>query len=1120
MNALTRMDGMTWTGPRRAICWAMALVLMLALVTTLQACRTVSACNNGKDNDGDGLFDFPLDPGCSSARDNFELDYRPGDLFVSDIGDWLGNGAAIWHVDAETRRATPIVRGEPLVRPSGLVLDEAGRLYFADQAAMAVFRLDLETGALTTVSSQGLLRRPSGLAQRPGGTLVVADPNRDALIAIDPETGEQSIELSVKNSRTVITGSSGELIYASDFLQGVYSADPCSEANDLVAEGPDLTMVWTLIRDQATGLLLASDNLTGQIVEIDPSEGCCGNYTVLETDAGPLPALRGRGFDQLPDGNLVLADLNKGTLWHVDRSTIPAVRSEFTPERPFWSPAHVLAVPRLRSGWLPDASGQPRWASFGIQDDYVLYEGDIAFSLAQVHVLAQEKEEARCEPIPLSNVIASNAEEATYSSVIDRNHFTAEKPIPYFIDDALRSRQLDGEVRRAVGEWETHTPYKFTEIAEFPEKTCNGGTSWCDPIVVFRYQYGGLCNATVGIQVDGDGGSGVNVHEGCLGGGYEHELGHSLGFWHIQDRSDREGYMYSNAKPGDLWDWGEYNFRSFMHYSTGGDEFFSVVPLPGGVVGQAHGYEFTKADIAAATVMANDEVDALTGYDSLSERWLRGFAPNAADVAAGDFDGDGGADVSAFVRGASGEVQIAYSEYRGWPGVRNYAGICLDDSVCSAGLCGDFQRCGICLDGEICAAGNVDGDEYTDIVAFNQTSGRAWVSLSTGDGFEPRVLWHEQIPSFGNSFELVDVDGDGLDDAVVFSMLDNELFVEVARSNGLRFGIPGARFGLWFSSYGRYGRLGDPDDDGRAELVSVDWSSGDVYVHDAVIDYTKWNTPLVFESAGERWAEGYCGLPANCMLGDMDGKNGDDLVALEEDGFHHVSYSIPGGENVEGDFGHSLDRVRIAVSRRSFFSEEPTFHEIDCRSNGCILADVDGDGDADLVDWVDEPSTYREVGDLLLSVNTGLWVDDEPSMHVHLQANNGQYVVAEGGGGGDVNADRYLAREWETFALFDTNGGALESGDPVHLRTNGRFYLMAVDWGGKWVEAAATYPLGWETFFIERVGGGSGPIVSRTLVSLRAGNGQYVVAEGGGGAVNANRDVVQAWETFELIEAP
>ena len=105
--------------------------------------------------------------------------------------------------------------------------------------------------------------------------------------------------------------------------------------------------------------------------------------------------------------------------------------------------------------------------------------------------------------------------------------------------------------------------------------------------------------------------------------------------------------------------------------------------------------------------------------------------------------------------------------------------------------------------------------------------------------------------------------------------------------------------------------------------------------------------------------------------------------------------------------------------------------------------------------------------------------------------------------------------------MFDTNGGALESGDPVHLRTNGRFYLMAVDWGGKWVEAAATYPLGWETFFIERVGGGSGPIVSRTLVSLRAGNGQYVVAEGGGGAaVNANRDVVQAWETFELIEAP
>jgi len=37
-------------------------------------------------------------------------------------------------------------------------------------------------------------------------------------------------------------------------------------------------------------------------------------------------------------------------------------------------------------------------------------------------------------------------------------------------------------------------------------------------------------------------------------------------------------------------------------------------------------------------------------------------------------------------------------------------------------------------------------------------------------------------------------------------------------------------------------------------------------------------------------------------------------------------------------------------------------------------------------------------------------------------------------------------------------------------------------------------------------------------VALQAANGQYVCAEGsGGGAVVANRDAINAWETFKLI---
>lgn len=81
---------------------------------------------------------------------------------------------------------------------------------------------------------------------------------------------------------------------------------------------------------------------------------------------------------------------------------------------------------------------------------------------------------------------------------------------------------------------------------------------------------------------------------------------------------------------------------------------------------------------------------------------------------------------------------------------------------------------------------------------------------------------------------------------------------------------------------------------------------------------------------------------------------------------------------------------------------------------------------------------------------------------VALRANNGQYVCAEGGGGGEVVANRGHIKEWETFELIQLDDGA---------------------------------------------------------VALRANNGQYVCAEGGGGGkVVANRTAIGPWETFALVE--
>ncbi len=134
----------------------------------------------------------------------------------------------------------------------------------------------------------------------------------------------------------------------------------------------------------------------------------------------------------------------------------------------------------------------------------------------------------------------------------------------------------------------------------------------------------------------------------------------------------------------------------------------------------------------------------------------------------------------------------------------------------------------------------------------------------------------------------------------------------------------------------------------------------------------------------------------------------------------------------------------------------------------------------------------------------------------------GYFVVAEGGGGDVVNANRVAIGSWETFTLIDLNGGSLESGDLVHIQSVNGHFVVAESGGGDVVNANRTVPLEWETFRIEKVGG-SGTISSGNIISLQAyngwsgGGGNYVVAEDGGGSVvNANRGAVGAWEMFTL----
>ncbi|MFZ3133235.1 fascin domain-containing protein [Methanothrix sp.] len=124
---------------------------------------------------------------------------------------------------------------------------------------------------------------------------------------------------------------------------------------------------------------------------------------------------------------------------------------------------------------------------------------------------------------------------------------------------------------------------------------------------------------------------------------------------------------------------------------------------------------------------------------------------------------------------------------------------------------------------------------------------------------------------------------------------------------------------------------------------------------------------------------------------------------------------------------------------------------------------------------------------------------------IALKALNGQYLCAEGGGGGEVLANRDAIAAWETFNLIDLGG------EKVALQASNGQYLCAEGGGGRELVANRNAIAAWETFKLIDLG--------NNQVALQASNGQYLCAEGGGGlTVVANRNAISSWESFEKID--
>jgi hypothetical protein len=136
---------------------------------------------------------------------------------------------------------------------------------------------------------------------------------------------------------------------------------------------------------------------------------------------------------------------------------------------------------------------------------------------------------------------------------------------------------------------------------------------------------------------------------------------------------------------------------------------------------------------------------------------------------------------------------------------------------------------------------------------------------------------------------------------------------------------------------------------------------------------------------------------------------------------------------------------------------------------------------------------------------------------INLRTSNGvNFVAAESGGGGDVNADRLGAGPYETFTVEVLGGGPMLDGDRVAIRTvNEKNLFQAVNGGGGMLRAVGEKVGPYETFVVERVAG-SGAVRDGDAIRLRVNDGPwYLSAEGGGGGrAMVNRPQAGAFETF------
>lgn len=329
--------------------------------------------------------------------------------------------------------------------------------------------------------------------------------------------------------------------------------------------------------------------------------------------------------------------------------------------------------------------------------------------------------------------------------------------VAYTLDPALANT---ARVTDAMAHWQAET--RFTFVPRTTETD----------YVTFRPSTG--CSSVVGRT---GGQQFVNVSDGCNSGNLIHEIGHTLGMWHEQSRSDRDNHvviLWDNIEPGKAGNFqtfatagndgrnaGPYDLSSIMHYGSYG---FSINGQP------------TMTELDGSIIVKQRE--ALTATDVCAISSFQGWGHGS------DVNGDGYADLvvgvpnedvtaagnegalSVTFGGASGLTSTNQFIHRDLAGIEDVAGG--NDQLGFSVTVGDFN-------GD-CFADAAVGVPFDDVAGVAD-AGSVHVLYGSPLGLAVDEVWHQDSPGvvgtaaagdrFGYSVGSGDFNGDGYADLAV-----------------------------------------------------------------------------------------------------------------------------------------------------------------------------------------------------------------------------------------------------------------------------------------------------------------------------------------------------------------